>query len=191
MRGRYTNWQVSGYIRPEHDEHGNLIGNDSVVQITEPQSGWQWHIVLTPDRKAIADFRIRNIGRPQLVVDTDALAQVPLRDLVDMAKVYLSRVDTEFTDGQPVFLALTLAELEPGEARIDGMPTPEEYAAAWQELGPQTVSGIPRRDALAARYGVTVWTIDKWTKNARQRGLIAEARVGRGNRRRPSRHPQD
>ncbi len=175
MARRYRNWLVRGYQRTDRDDAGFATGLDDVVEITEP-NGWQWHLVVK-DGQGL-DFRMVDTGtRP---VGRDDLRHVPLADLVKIAAVFQERVGNEFADSARLGDALELAAIEPGEVRLsDDSPAAEEFARAWLSIPRVTVEGVPRRDALAERYGVTVWAIDKWTRKARERGLIPEPTTGR------------
>lgn len=172
---------MSGFQRDRYDEDGGYLGKENVVSITEPRR-WEWQVVLDGDR--VRDFRMIGLRVP---VDTVALTHVPISDLARIAQVYLDRVTAHFEDGHSVWESFLLSQLEPGETRpLDGAPTDEEFARAWHEVGPRTVEGLPRRDALAARFGVTPWAIDKWVQRVRRNtNLIPPPTTGRSNRRRP------
>lgn len=174
MAPRYRNWKVRGYKRTERDVDGTAVVDD-VVEITEP-GGWQWHLVVRDGQ--VLDFRM--VGSQRRPVDAKALVHVPLSDLARMAETFHGRVLSEFTDGTRLEDALEVAEIEPGEVRLgDDSPTVEEFARAWLSIPGTTVDGTPRREALAERFGVTPWAIDKWTRRARERGLIPRAATGR------------
>lgn len=190
MTARYANWRVNGYEREERDEVGNVTAKEVVVVIHDA-GRWVWHVVLDKNGR-IVDFRMLGALRPRLArtpVDEVALTHVPLADLERIAQTYLQRVRENYEDGHPLWLSLELSELEPQAVRreLDGMPSFEEFALAWREVGERTVTGVPRRQALAERYGVTVWAIDKWVKRIRdeQPTLIPPPNTGRSNRRRP------
>ncbi|MCA0294733.1 MAG: hypothetical protein LCH96_05330 [Actinobacteria bacterium] len=174
MAPRYRNWKVRGYKRTERDADGTAVVGD-VVEITEP-GGWQWHLVVKDGQ--VLDYRMLHTGHR--LVDTDALKHAPLADLARMAMAFHERVLAEFMEGTDLSDALDIAEIEPGEVRLsDDSPAPEEFARAWLAIPGRTVDGTPRREALAERFGVTVWAIDKWARGARERGLIPRARTGR------------
>lgn len=64
-------------------------------------------------------------------------------------------------------------------------PTPAEFAEVWrglqerQNVDPGTGMLIGRREWLAAHYGVSLKTIDRWTRAARDGGHIPAATTGR------------
>lgn len=55
-------------------------------------------------------------------------------------------------------------------------PTLEEFAAAWKVVALDEDGNVRRgyRKALAEQYGVSMPTIDKWTRAARDAGLLEE-----------------
>jgi hypothetical protein len=107
-------------------------------------------------------------------VDAKALSTVPLRHLAQVAAAFLGEADKAFTEGAPVSAAFDGAGADPGRVRRHTGPSPEEFARSWLE-----VTTGERRKRLADRWGVGVYTIDKWTRTARDRGLIPPPTVGR------------
>lgn len=192
MTPRYQKWRVAGYERDVLDYHDDgsrsLLGTELVVVIAEP-TGWTWQLVMKGEDIAVLTVRHRR-GLP---VDMTVLRGTPLDDLARIAAIFLTRAKELWEDGLPEALSLTVAELTPGEVRrsLDRKPTDEEFARAWHETGPRLPDGSPRRKALAARFAVSPYTIDKWTSRARDRGLIPPAKTGRGNRAWPPRPADD
>lgn len=175
MPARYSKWEVTGYTRTRHDEHGGNLGREIVVVVTEP-GAWEWELVLDGD--VLRDFRMVGWRGP---VTRKALNYVPLADLIRMAQAYLARVHQELEDGLPTFASLQLSELTPGEVKL-GRPSDEELARAWHEIGPRTPDGTPRRKALADRFSVSPSAIDVWIRDIRSRtDLIPQAQTGRGH----------
>ena len=155
------------------------LGTGEFIEILEP-GGWRWEVRVDSEG-GIIDFRVWHPRR--ISVDMDVLRHMPLRDLAAIARAYKNRADEHYEDGFSPEIALTMAELVPGQVRsLDAAPSDEEFAQAWQGVGSRLPDGTPRRDALAARFGVSVWTIDKWVHRVRKRGLIPPATTGKGNR---------
>ena len=188
MTPRYQKWRVWGFERDVLDHHddgsASYLFSEVVVVVSEP-TGWRWELVLRGED--IVALAVRH--RQGLPVDMTVLRGTPLEDLARIAVVFLARGRELWEDGLPEALSLAVAELAPPEVRsaLDGRPTDEEFAATWHETGPKLPDGTPRREALADRYGVTPYAIDKWARRARDRGLIPPARTGRGNRAWPPR----
>lgn len=182
MAARYANWWVSGYIRTDRDEHGDLMGEPLVVIITEPRR-WEWELTL--DRGGLVELRTKSISVPPTPMTRKTNHHDHVEDLVKIAQLYLARVDKIMAeDHYPEFLAAELAAIRPGEQPLDTRPGLPEFVAAWEEEGARSViTGKPRRQLLAEKYNVTVYAIDKWVGKARDRGLIPEAEMGRRKKR--------
>jgi len=159
--------------------------SEPVVVVSDPR-GWSWEI--TADAGQLASVTVR--PAPGVVLDQRALSLVPVGYLRDVAITYLADVERAWNEGMRIEDALREADRARGEVMtVDGSPTPEAFAAAWQAVGRAEITDrgtgrIPRREALADRYGVTVYAIDKWTKRARALGLL-EPVPGQRRGRRP------
>lgn len=173
MGPRYENWDVRGYDRECRDEDGAFLGHEVVVAITEPGQ-WLWEVVIDGDR--LTDFRVCSLARQSVDI-----RRVPTSNLVRVAQLYLERIKENFEDGSSLHWSMLLSDLQPGQPRrrLDGSPTPDEFARAWNEMGPKSLDGRTRREALADAYRVTTHAIDKWATRARDLGLIAKATTGR------------
>lgn len=171
---------MTGYQRDRRTGPEGSFEHEEVVVVSEP-SGWRWELVMAGDE--VEAFTVRHAEA--LPVDTAVLTHTPIRDLARIATAFLARVKENWDEGLGLEISLLLAELNPGDVRtLDGTPSDEEFARAWHETGPRLPDGTPRREALATRFGVSVYAIDKWVQRVRRDrpGLIPAARTGRGNR---------
>lgn len=180
MTPSYRKWTVRGYMRPviEWTSEGVPFSpghTEPVVVVFDPR-GWEWHVTTE-------DGRLTSLVMKGENVDQRALRTVPVSYLREVAETYLGHVERAVADGIPLADALTDAEADPGQARVKGdPPTPEEFAAAWRETPASQTrpdGRTTRRQALAERWSVTVYTVDKWTRAARDAGLIERAGTGR------------
>ena len=174
----YETWKVGGYMRPVIEWTGdgepvNAGYSEPVVVVFDPR-GWEWHVTAEGDK--LTSLTVRG------EIDQAALRLVPLRSLQEVATAYLGHVQQAVSKGLPLADALSDAEHE-SEVRVsDKPPSPTEFTKAWDATPVAEVRGgqrITRRRALADRYSVTVYTIDKWTRAARDNGLIEQSNVGR------------
>lgn len=203
MTPSYQRWQVRGYTRPRMDwtadgEPFHMEGEpDERVTVVFDPRGWRWEVTTEPDERGREQVRSLTVFGGK--VDQEALRAVPLRDLADAAAGHWAKFDANRADGMDMHTAHVLARAESGQVRLPGDPPHlHEFAAAWHETPARTIvegESTARRDALAVRFGVTVHAVDKWTRAARDAGLIEPAGVGRprnpktpeGNRRRANR----
>lgn len=164
-------WEPAGYSEP-------------VIFVSDPR-GWSWEV--TAEEGQLTSITVRPARGATL--DQRAMSLVPVGYLLDVAKTYLEDVQRAWDEGMRVEDAFREADRARGEVvTSDGSPSPEAFAEEWRSLGRVEVGNAgtkrtPRRDALADRYGVTVYTIDKWTKRARELGLIKPVEGERRGRR--------
>lgn len=191
MTPSYQTWTVSGYMRPVFDQRARTDeweptgAHEPVVVVSDPR-GWSWEI--TAENGQLTSVTVRPATGAHL--DQRALSLVPVGYLRDVATTYLNDVERAFDEGMRIEDAFREADRARGEVVTpDGSPSSEEFAEAWRATGRAEITErgtarIPRRDALAERYGVSVYAIDKWTKRARDLGLI-EPVPGKRRGRRP------
>ncbi|UMG94151.1 hypothetical protein [Nocardioides sp. TF02-7] len=150
--------------------------SEPVVRVKDPR-GWTWEVTTDGDR--ITSLTV--LGE----VTQEALRVIPLGYLRDVATGYLRQLDTANAQGLALTDALGMADHEP-EVRVSGeAPSAGEFAEAWLNTPATEVregKRRTRRQALAERYGVTPFAVDKWTRAARDAGLIPAATTGRGNK---------
>lgn len=167
------------------DEHRS----ETVTVVTGPD--WEWELRLDRTGQLI-DFRMSGFGKP---VDETVLVHVPLADLVRIARAFAERVKANLADTGDLRDALLVSELDSTDTRrtLDGSPDAETLARAWHDIGPRTITGVPRRLALAAMFSASPYTVDGWIKRIRKErpGLIPPANTGRGNRRQPKYQGKD
>ena len=181
MSPKYSNWSVQA-----RDRHVDEFHVQTVVVVTDP-GRYEWE--LTTDRDgAVTFFAMSAFGAP---LTEDALVHVPLADLARIAQTFTERVRESYADTGDLRDALLVSQIDPTDVRrtLDGQPDLAEFAAEWQEMGPRTLTGLPRRQALAAKFGISPYTVDAWVKRARAADLLPKPTTGRGNRRQP-RYPQ-
>ncbi|HEY4237411.1 MAG TPA: hypothetical protein VGM45_08760 [Gaiellaceae bacterium] len=165
-------------MRPETvvDAFGQLDRTgamEAVVMVSDPR-GWTWEV--TGDGDRLTSLTV--IPHPGVRLDQKALALVPVGYLHDVAARYLAIVERAVDDGMRIEDALREADRAAGEVvTTDDAPTSEDFAAAWVStpevgVGERGTKRTGRRQALADRYGVSVFTIDSWTRRARVEGLI-------------------
>ena len=175
-RRSYEKWSVRSYSRKQGEWTGlqrfETEVYDQVVVVNDPR-GWTWEVVLKPDHTAIQWLSIS--GR----IDQNALRSVPLKYLLEVAADYLRKLDTEYEAGLTLLEAREFAATEPGEFEISGdPPTAEQFAAKWHSTPESTFEDgkrVTRRWALKKHYNVSVFAIDKWTRKARDAGLLPDA----------------
>lgn len=191
MKRSYQTWTVRGYMRRvmEWTSDGVPIPagySEPVVVVFDPR-GWEWHVTADGDR--ITSLTVRGEH-----VDSKALRVVPLGYLAEVARTYLGDVERADREGLPLSAALDGANADPGQVRLSGdAPTPEAFAEVWNKTpAVELRSGerMTRRQRLADLWHVSPYAIDKWTRAARDAGLIPEAVTGRGHHKTDqSKHP--
>jgi len=194
MAPSYKDWKVSGYLRPvmEQSLHGEWITSyeqERVCVISNP-SEWLWEVVVDAGR--IKSLTLQ--PRPGVTITQRKLSAVPLGYLRDVTESFWREVDRGLADMPgavnvtPVSAAILAAggEAEP----FTGKPTPEEFASLWNATPARRFDRkkkvwITRRDALRLLFrrpngtAVSLATIDTWTRDARDRGLIEAAKTGK------------
>lgn len=179
MKKAYERWTVRGVLRESlswtRDGTPFPDGRELVVNIYDPGDGTTVEIELAADRESIASLRLDdNRG-----ISGRTLERLPIPLLLDVAQTYYRAVDHYLrTDKLDLPQAIALADRNPGEVESStARPTALEFATEWKQVASKLKRG--HRDALAARYGVSKPTIDKWTREARDRGLIPATDMGR------------
>lgn len=178
----YKRWTVSSYPRPAMDVDANGVpfrtGVTELVTVVE-DGPYRYEVTLSPDGSELASLSIE--GGP---IDQKLMRAIPLGYLTEVARGQAANVGQMVEgEGYSVQLATELARTEPGSIRRKGDPPAlEEFAQAWKSIpGSALVGGVrvTRRKALADRFGAAESTIDKWTRAARDAGLIPKATTGR------------
>jgi hypothetical protein len=178
MRPSYQTWTVRGYLRPVVDWDSDgvpfAVGySEPVVVVFDPR-GWEWHV--TMEGGIMTSFTVRghtdSKARP---INAKALSAAPLHHLSKVAAAFLGEVEHAFAEDSPLPEAFDAANADPGAVRrSDDRPRLEEFARVWLA----TPAG-ERRKHLAKRFGVSPFMVDKWTRAARDAGLLPPAKVGR------------
>jgi hypothetical protein len=174
--------------------------HDKVAVITD-QRGWSYEVVV--DMGLVVSLTINPAAKQRLT--QGALRGTQLNYLRDAAVSFWQEVDAALADAPatdrhpqgalnvlPVDVALLLASGEVGQlGHVVGKPSIGSFAATWNATPARaTVEGkvVTRREALRSRYRrpdgtkVSAATIDSWTREARDLGLIEAATTGRGNK---------
>lgn len=181
MTPSYEQWEVSGYMRPviEWTNDGQMVRTgeqEPVVVVFDPR-GWTWHVVIRQGR--LVSLTIEGGAVTDSVLD-----RTPLGYLRDVATTYAEHVESAAAEGIPLSDALDLARRGGGEVRVRReKPSVEDFARQWLATEPsldvQTGKRTPPRVLLAQHYGVSVHAIDKWTRAARDQGLLPKKQRGR------------
>jgi hypothetical protein len=165
------------------------VGHSEPVVAVLDAGGHEWHVTVEagPNGKPVlTSLTIRGPG-----LTPAGLRQVPLGYLTEAASGYIAEVERQFQGGAPLGDALDIAASAPGGLRLRGEPpTPEEFAERWNATASLVIvrgERLARRQALADFYGVTVWTVDKWSRAARDQGLISKQTKGSPRGPRPER----
>lgn len=179
MRPSYQRWTVRGYTRPEMDWDGDVRfrtgGTETVVVIFDPR-GWRWDV--TADFHGLKEVTVASTAGKR--VHQASMRLPPLGYLHEAAWTYIQDVEKDRDGGYPLHSALEGADSDHVRLRGDP-PSLETFAAAWLEATTAKFRDgkrVPRRQVLAARFHVSVYAIDKWTRAARDAGLLPEAKTG-------------
>lgn len=136
----------------------------------------------------IAGYQRGRDDLERLILEEAGSDQPSPKERAEVAALLAERIRTD-----PEGVAARIAEMRksptpPAAAapRKRRTPTPAEFAEVWQGLRErQNVDPnnagllIGRREWLAAHYGVSLKTVDRWTRAARDGGHIPEATTGR------------
>lgn len=180
-------WTVTVQPRPEvdetHDDEEFRTGavNDAVV--IHDDNGTRYELILNTTGTTEVERLVSLTITTRQGIGRELLTAVPLATLQAVAEQAVLQVSKADGDGLPRWEARLAGHMGAGEVR-DRTPTPEEFAAAWNSIparliGPDSGESITRREQLADSFGVTPWAIDKWSRRARDLGLIAKQRPGR------------
>ncbi|TXA41430.1 hypothetical protein DKM27_13070 [Mycobacterium tuberculosis variant bovis] len=135
------------------------------------------------------DFRYqvridRSAGTPRLTelrmvctddggdIDPAAVRQVPVRRLARAAAQFISMTEHGVANVGDLFDPTGLArpDLEPGRRRRNLGPEHYRQVAARLEYARQI--GLPPREHVSDYYGVALPTLDRWIKQAKERGFL-------------------
>ncbi len=181
----YKRWQVTGYRRDviDYDQDGTAFPTGARETVSVIIDGpRRFEVVLDQDGQ-ISELTISG-GGP---VTPEVLRRVPVSYLADAARGIENSFEEGKDDGLSDAAAIAtigVAGVDEGESDPgrDGPPTPEEFASAWHRTPASIITAegkrVTRRQALANQFSVTVWTVDKWSRAARDRGLISKDRPG-------------
>lgn len=189
-KATYKGWKLRIELRsmPRLSQTGEAeqVEGVPVVIITDPR-GFVWEATAHEGR--LSSLTMHPFGSS--VIDQKALRNIPLGYIEEAAITAVRKVDTElapierdgktYTNVTPVSEVLEVASLEQGEVVMSHEPpSHEEFARAWRET--PDVAFVPgekgaplrvtRRMALANRFHKSKYTIDKWTRAAREAGLL-------------------
>lgn len=176
---RATDWTSEG-------ERFDLGFTEPVVRI-EARDGRVWELILSGGE--VTEVTVKGPALDQAAI----VNGVPMDTLTRVARAHLAAVESHReVEGDITPLAVSLLAGS-GPART-GTPTLEEFAEAWHDTpefqeDPETGELLSKRQSLARRWSdeVSVYAIDKWTREARQRGLIPPVK---GGKRGPKRTPE-
>jgi hypothetical protein len=195
MTTSYKDWTVSGYPRDAMERQPSGVWErdrdrrENVTVISNPE-GWVWEVVAESGQ--IVALTIRPPSGERLT--QRKLSGVPLGYLRDVAISQWAEVDSALQDPPgminvtPLSSALDGASGEPSQ--LLGKPTPERFAQTWaavpkRRFDPATNTWITKRSALTGIFRrpngtrVSETTIDAWTREARDLGLIEPATTGK------------
>lgn len=158
------------------------------VAVISDESGWCWEVVVDGGRVTALTVRPPEGER----VSPRALTGAPLGWLRDAAASYWREVDAAMAErGDAINVSSASDAIVSVGGAIEpsvGRPTPEDFASAWKATPVRHLrdgNWVTRREALRRRYrrpngsAVALATIDKWTREARDLGLIEPARTGK------------
>jgi hypothetical protein len=180
MQRSYQRWTVRGYMRRVVEWTSQGVPFDAgysepVVVVFDPR-GWEWQVTAE-------DGRVTSLTVRGERVDAKAMRVVPLSYLSEVGATYLGHVEQAVREGIPLSDALDDANLEAGQVRLSGdTPTPKEFAESWHATKSVELPDgkrVTRRQHLAESWQVSPYTIDKWTRAARDAGLIPPTNKGR------------
>lgn len=190
-KASYKKWKLHAETRiiATYTETGvrNDMGGVPVVVIKDPR-GFTWEASAINGRLSSLTL----IPWGDQIIDQRALRNIPLGYIEEAAlsAVYeldkflapVERNGKVYENMTPLDVALDSVGRMPGEIEMRGEPPSlKEFSDAWKKT-PQRViqpdaEGVPelitRRLALARRFYKSIWTIDKWTRAARDAGLIS------------------
>lgn len=177
----YKDWEVSGFTREAHDldRDGNYFPLHYRELVTVIQAGPQRFEVVLGEDGQIRELTISGVEP----VTPEVLRMVPTSYLAAAARGHLEAYREGLAqDGHEVALTDAGEVAESHLRKRSGPPSPEEFADQWHRTAPSVITAdgqrITRRQALADHYGVTPWAIDKWSRRARDQGLITKDRQG-------------
>lgn len=165
---------TSGPDRPVYDERGQIVGHETWA-IVEDGRGGRWTVTIADDRLTSLTVHSDNVKQADL-------RAVPLMEIRTVARAYVREVDRLRDEGHSLDDALDNAEHP--DLMPDGQTIVEDFLTAWRDAGPRPrpdggMDRTPRRAALAERFGVSIYTIDKWVRSLRDRDLLDESAIRR------------
>ncbi|KKF01589.1 hypothetical protein WN67_12765 [Mycolicibacterium obuense] len=132
--------------------------------------GYQVRIERSGGTPRLAELRIIAPGGGD--IDPGAVRNVPVRRLAKAAAQFISLTEHGVVNAGDVFDPTDLArpDLEPGKRRRT--LGPEHYREVAAQLQMAREIGLPPRDHVADHYGVALPTLDRWIKQAKDRGFL-------------------
>ncbi|OBY30804.1 hypothetical protein [Mycolicibacter kumamotonensis] len=105
-------------------------------------------------------------------IDPAAVRNVPVRRLAKAAAQFISMTEHGVANAGDMFdpTGLSRPDLEPGKRRRN--LGPEHYRQVAARLEWAREIGLPPREHVADYYGVALPTLDRWIKQAKQRGFL-------------------
>ncbi|QCV88881.1 hypothetical protein FEZ32_11440 [Acidipropionibacterium jensenii] len=166
----YRDFKVSGFSREvrSRDRDGNYstLGEQELVTVVEV--GQRCFEVVLGDDGQIVELLITG-GEP---VTPDIVRNLPISFLREAARGYAETHRGERTRA---------VEADRPRER-SGPPSPAAFADQWHRTPSSVITAggkrVTRRQALADHYSVTPWAVDKWSRVARDAGLIKKDRAG-------------
>ncbi|WP_062213903.1 hypothetical protein [Demequina oxidasica] len=165
---------MSGYQRQAYDFDNEGVRFDlghlePVVVLFDEPRGLTWEATIDGDRLTSVSVSGRDL-------DQLAMRSMPLRKLRTTAAKYSRHIGEHMElEGSHLEDAHNEANARAeADIRSSAAPTPELFADAWR-----TTPKPGRRKALSEHFHVSLVTIDRWTRKARDQDLIDPPTTGR------------
>ena len=178
MSRQIPRWKPESGVRAVRDADGYVMHHETWVGVSDGLGG-HWTVTVDGDRLTSLAVHADNVQQLDL-------RSVPLVDVRAVALAHVREVDRlrDQYPGAPLGDLLDEVSADPADVMPDGRTRVVDFVAAWQAAGPQPradgqVDRTPRREALARRFGVSVYGIDKWVRHLRDQGLLEESATRR------------
>lgn len=167
-------WKARSGTRPVVDDDGEVLDHETWVAVSDGRGG-HWTVTVDGDRLASLTVHAHDVRQ----ID---LRSVPLVEVRATALAHVRQVSDLLDDDYRLADALDMAD--PPALMPDGRTPVADFIAAYRSAGPRAgadgrVDRTPRRQALAERFGVSVYTVDKWVRLLRDQGELEESAIAR------------
>lgn len=169
-------WTARSGTRPVLDDDGEVLDHETWVTVSDGRGG-HWTATVDGDRLTTLTVHAHDVRQ----ID---LRSVPLVEVRATALAHVRQVSDLLDDGYRLADALDVAQADPPALMPDGRTPVADFIAAYRSAGPRPgadgrVDRTPRRHALAERFGVSVYTVDKWVRLLRDQGELEESAIAR------------